>query len=78
MTHVLSVRNHSFLMLRNTRQLLSTVLGCHFKWQNCQQKPQKDKKHGIKKMTKRTKLGKEYVKAVYCRLAYLTHMQSTS
>ena len=25
-----------------------------------------------------SKLGKEYVKAVYCRLAYLTHMQSTS
>ena len=25
-----------------------------------------------------SKLGKEYVKAVYCRLAYLTFMQSTS
>ena len=25
-----------------------------------------------------SKLGKEYVKAVYCHLAYLTHMQSTS
>ena len=25
-----------------------------------------------------SKLGKEYVKAVYCRPAYLTHMQSTS
>ena len=24
------------------------------------------------------KLGKAYVKAVYCHLAYLTHMQSTS
>ena len=24
------------------------------------------------------KLGKEYVKAVYCHLAYLTYMQSTS
>ena len=25
-----------------------------------------------------SKLGKEYVKAVYCHLAYLTHMQRTS
>ena len=25
-----------------------------------------------------SKLGKEYVKAVYCHLAYLTSMQSTS
>ena len=25
-----------------------------------------------------SKLGKEYIKAVYCHLAYLTHMQSTS
>ena len=25
-----------------------------------------------------SKLGKEYVKAVYCHPAYLTHMQSTS
>ena len=25
-----------------------------------------------------SKLGKEYVKAVYCQLAYLTYMQSTS
>ena len=25
-----------------------------------------------------SKLGKEYLKAVYCHLAYLTHMQSTS
>ena len=31
-------------------------------------------------MEKRTdsKLGKEYVKAVYCQFAYLTYMQSTS
>ena len=25
-----------------------------------------------------SKLGKEYVKAIYCHLAYLTYMQSTS
>ena len=25
-----------------------------------------------------SKLGKEYIKAVYCRSAYLTYMQSTS
>ena len=25
-----------------------------------------------------SKLGKEYVKAVYCQVAYLTYMQSTS
>ena len=28
--------------------------------------------------THRTKLGKEYIKAVYCRCVYLTYMQSTS
>ena len=26
----------------------------------------------------RSKLGKEYIKAVYCHAAYLTHIQSTS
>ena len=26
----------------------------------------------------RSKLGKEYIKAIYCHLAYLTYMQSTS
>ena len=25
-----------------------------------------------------SKLGKEYIKAIYCHLAYLTYMQSTS
>ena len=28
--------------------------------------------------THRTKLGKEYIKAVYCHCVYLTYMQSTS
>ena len=25
-----------------------------------------------------SKMGKEYIKAVYCHIAYLTHMESTS
>ena len=29
-------------------------------------------------MIMHTKLGKEYIKAVYCKPAYLTYMQSTS
>ena len=40
-----------------------------------------DKKQQLElDMEQRTgsKLGKEYVKAVYCHPAYLTHMQSTS
>ena len=40
-----------------------------------------DKKQQLEPdMEKQTvsKLGKEYVKAVYCHLAYLTSMQSTS
>ena len=32
---------------------------------------------GMKQQTG-SKLGKEYIKAVYCYLAYLTYMQSTS
>ena len=32
----------------------------------------------VKKQQTVSKLGKEYVKAVYCHPAYLTYMQSTS
>ena len=34
-------------------------------------------KHGSKQQTG-SKLGKKYIKAVYCHPAYLTYMQSTS
>ena len=40
-----------------------------------------DKKEQLEQDMKQwtsSKLGKEYVKAVYCHLAYLTYMQSTS
>ena len=36
------------------------------------------KKQWLEPEWTRTKLGKEYVKAVYCHPAYLTSMQSTS
>ena len=36
------------------------------------------KEKNKKKKPKKTKLGKEYVKAVYCHPAYLTSRQSTS
>ena len=35
-------------------------------------------KLGKEKTKKQTKLGKEYVSAVYCHPTYLTYMQSTS
>ena len=39
-----------------------------------------DKKQQLERDVEQTgsKLGKEYIKAVYCHLAYLTYMQSTS
>ena len=46
-------------------------------WETCMQvkkqqlKPDKEQQTG-------SKLGKEYIKAVYCHPAYLTYMQSTS
>ena len=39
-----------------------------------------DKKQQLEQDVEQTgsKMGKEYIKAVYCHLAYLTYMQSTS
>ena len=39
--------------------------------------PEAKVKTGHEQLT-RSKLGKEYIKAVYCHPAYLTYMQSTS
>ena len=46
-------------------------------WENCMQVK---KQHLVLDMEQWTgsKLGKEYIKAVYCHPAYLTYMQSTS
>ena len=43
-------------------------------WETCMQ----DKKQQLEPDKTGSKLGKEYVKAVYCNLAYLIYMQSTS
>ena len=48
-------------------------------WETCMQ--QLGKKRQLEpdmEQQARSKLGKEYVKAVYCHPVYLTHMQSTS
>ena len=46
-------------------------------WEICLQVKKQQLKLGIKQQTG-SKLGKEYVKAVYCHPACLTYMQSTS
>ena len=46
-------------------------------WETCMQVKKQQFKPDMKQQTG-SKLSKEYVKAVYCRLAYLTSMQSTS
>ena len=46
-------------------------------WEICVQVKKKQLELDRKQQTG-SKLGKEYVKAVYCHLAYLTYMQSTS
>ena len=46
-------------------------------WEICMQVKKQQLKLDKKQRTS-SKLGKEYVKAVYCHLAYLTHMKSTS
>ena len=43
-------------------------------WETCMQA----KKQQNIELLSGSKLGKEYVKAIYCHLAYLTYMQSTS
>ena len=46
-------------------------------WEICMQVKKQQLEVGIEQQTG-SKLGKEYVKAVYCHPAYLTYMQSTS
>ena len=46
-------------------------------WEICMQVKKQQLELGMEQWTS-SKLGKEYVKAVYCHLAYLIHMQSTS
>ena len=46
-------------------------------WENCMQVRKQQLELDMEQQTG-SKYGKEYVKAVYCHPAYLTHMQSTS
>ena len=46
-------------------------------WEICMQVKKQQLEPDIQQQTG-SKLGKEYVKAIYCHLAYLTHIQSTS
>ena len=46
-------------------------------WEICMQVKKQQLEPDMEQQTS-SKLGKEYVKAVYCHLTYLTYMQSTS
>ena len=46
-------------------------------WETCMQIKKQQLEPGMEKWTG-SKLGKEYVKAIYCHPAYLTYMKSTS
>ena len=46
-------------------------------WKTCMQDKKQQLELDMKQQTG-SKLGKEYIKAVYCQLAYLTYIQSTS
>ena len=46
-------------------------------WEACMQDKMEQLKLDMEKWTG-SKLGKEYIKAVYCHLAYLTYTQNTS
>ena len=46
-------------------------------WETCMQVEKQQLESDMEQQTD-SKLGKEYVKAVYCHPAYLTYMQSTS
>ena len=46
-------------------------------WEICMQVKKQQLELDMEQQTG-SKLGKEYIKGVYCHLAYLTHMQSTS
>ena len=46
-------------------------------WESCMQVKKQQLELGMEQWTG-SKLGKEYIRAVYCHPAYLTYMQSTS
>ena len=46
-------------------------------WETCMQVKKQQLEPDMEQRTG-SKLGKQYAKAIYCHLAYLTHMQSTS
>jgi len=46
-------------------------------WETCMQVKKQQLEQDMEQWTG-SKLGKEYIKAVYCHPAYLTYMQSTS
>ena len=56
---------------------ISFILGWTASWETCMQVKKQQSELDMKQQTG-SKLGKEYVKAVYCHSAYLTSMQSTS
>ena len=57
------------------RQEFQTTLPAS--WEICMQVKKQQLELDVEQQTA-SRLGKEYVKAVYCHLAYLTYMQSTS
>ena len=63
----------------NCGNFLEVGISDHFtaSWEICVQVKKQQLELDMERRTG-SKLGKEYVKAVYCHPAYLTHMQSTS
>ena len=57
------------------RQKYQTTLPAS--WETCMQVKKQQLEPDMEQQTG-SKLGKKYIKAVYCHLAYLTYMQSTS
>ena len=52
-------------------------MGIIIQWETCMQVKKQQLELDMEQWTG-SKLGKEYIKAVYCHPAYLTYMQSTS
>ena len=54
-----------------------TTISLPASWETCMQVKKQQLELDMEQQTS-SKLGKEYIKAVYCHPAYLTYMQSTS
>ena len=78
----------SVIMLKPFTVWITTNCGCFWKrweyqttlpasWEICMQVKKQQLESDMEQQTG-YKLGKEYIKAVYCHLAYLTYIQSTS